>query len=257
MLVAERQEKIVEIVNEKGSVRVSELSQIFGVTEETIRRDLEKLESDGRLRRSHGGAVSFKVNQTETPYFEREVTNVVEKKEVAREALNYIEPHDRIILDASSTAWYMAKILPDVQLTVLTNSMKVAMELANKEKISVICSGGNLSSSSLSFVGHLAERSLELYHVNKAFISCKGLHPEWGISESNEMQALVKRKMIDISDKVYLLADFSKFGVKAFSSVSDFDLVDMIITDSKTDKQQIQQFKDFSVKVIRSKQTDD
>ncbi|MDQ0338690.1 DeoR/GlpR family transcriptional regulator of sugar metabolism [Caldalkalibacillus uzonensis] len=253
MLVAERQEKIVEIVNERGSVRVSELSQIFGVTEETIRRDLEKLEHEGRLKRSHGGAISISGN-SEIPYFEREVVNVEEKKEVAKATLNYIEPHDSIILDASSTAWYVAKILPDIPLTVVTNSMKVAFELANKEKIAVISTGGNLTPASLSFIGPLAERSLELYHVNKAFISCHGLHPKWGISESNELQALVKRKMIDIADRVYLLADYSKFGVQAFTLLCDLDKIEMIITDSKTDQALIQQFEDVSVQVTRAKE---
>ncbi len=134
MLVAERHEKITALVNEKGSIRVSELSQIFKVTEETIRRDLEKLENEGKLQRSHGGAVSIKEQDIEAPYFEREIRNVKEKMVVAEEAIKFVSTNDRIILDASTTAWYMAKRLPDLPLTVLTNSMKVAMKLANREK---------------------------------------------------------------------------------------------------------------------------
>ncbi len=138
MLVAERYDKIVSLVNERGSIRVSELSELCGVTEETIRRDLDRLEQQGKLRRSHGGAVSVKETQAETPYFEREVMHQEEKKRIAKAAVARIEPHDRIALDASSTAWYMASILPDVPLTVLTNSIKVALELSSKEKIEVI-----------------------------------------------------------------------------------------------------------------------
>jgi DeoR/GlpR family transcriptional regulator of sugar metabolism len=253
MLVAERHANIIEIVNDKGSIRVSELSQIFNVTEETIRRDLEKLENEGQLRRSHGGAVSIKESHTEPSYFEREITNVEEKKEVATEALRYIQPQDRIILDASSTACYMAKILPDIPLTVLTNSMKVAMELAGKEQISVIVTGGTLLPRSLSFVGPLVENALGLYHVNKMFMSCKGLHPKWGISDSNEMQALVKKKFMEVSDKVYLLADHSKLGVKSFSRVAALNEIDAVITDSKTDSANIQAYKDASVEVICSR----
>lgn len=251
MLVAERQQKIVDLVNERGSIRVSELSQIFEVTEETIRRDLDYLENVGKLRRSHGGAVSIKTEQPEIPYFEREVTNVQEKREIAEQALKYISPGDRIILDASTTAWYMAKILPDMPLTVLTNSIKVAMELSGKEKIDVISTGGILLSKSLSYVGPLAERSLDMYHVNKAFISCQGLHLQRGVSESNEMQALVKRRMIDIADQVFLLADYSKFGVQAFTHVASFDQIDLVITDSKTDITYIRQLEELAVQVIQ------
>lgn len=252
MLVAERHEKITALVNEKGSIRVSELSQIFKVTEETIRRDLEKLENDGKLQRSHGGAVSIKDPDVEAPYFEREVRNVKEKMAVAEEAVKYVAANDRIILDASTTAWYMAKRLPDIPLTVLTNSMKVAMELVNREKVSVIAVGGSLLQKSLSFVGPQTNNALESYHVNKAFISCQGIHIERGISDSNEMQALVKKKMIEISDEIYLLADYTKFGVQAFSRVATMDAIDFVITDSKTTQEQIEEFRDLPIKVIRS-----
>lgn len=143
MLVAERYEKIVSLVNERGSIRVSELSDLCQVTEETIRRDLDRLEQAGRLRRSHGGAVSVKDAAThpEIPYAVREITNADEKKRIALEAIKRIQPKDRILLDASSTAWYMATDVPDVALTVLTNSIKVATELSSKEKIEVISTG--------------------------------------------------------------------------------------------------------------------
>lgn len=253
MLVAERHAKIVDILNEKGSIRVTELSQIFRVTEETIRRDLERLEAEGKLCRSHGGAIRCKENTSEPPYFEREVIHVEEKMEVAREALQYIKPYDRIILDASSTAWYMAKILPDLPLTVLTNSMKVGLELANKEKISVIVTGGKMLTKSLSFVGPLTETALDEYRVNKVFMSCQGIDREWGVSDSNEMQAIVKKKFMSVSNQVYLLVDNSKFGIKSFSRVSSLAEIDFIITDSKTDNSQVQLFREAGIEVKRSR----
>ncbi len=251
MLAAERYEKIVDLVNERGSIRVSELSEICQVTEETIRRDLDRLEEAGRLRRSHGGAVSVKDEQPEIPYFEREVTYAEEKKRIAEEAVQVIQPHDRILLDASSTAWYMASYLPDIPLTVLTNSIKVATELSSKEKIEVISSGGILAPRSLSFVGPLAERSLDVYHVDKAFLSCKGVHLERGISESNELQARVKQKMIDISNKVYLLADSSKFGVQAFIHVSGLHTIDTIITDRKAPGDMLGSLQEQGIQVMK------
>lgn len=249
MLVAERYDKIVQLVNERGSIRVTELSELCQVTEETIRRDLDRLEQAGRLRRSHGGAVSVKDQQPEIPYFEREVTRADEKKRIAEEAVKLIHPKDRILLDASTTAWYMAASMPDIPLTVLTNSIKVAMELSSKEKIEVISTGGILASRSLSYVGPLAERSLDAYHVDKAFFSCKGVHLERGISESNELQARIKHKMVGMADQVILLADSSKFGVQAFTHVADLSDIHTIITDGRVSSELLLQLKEKQIAV--------
>ncbi|MDL4839593.1 DeoR/GlpR family DNA-binding transcription regulator [Aquibacillus rhizosphaerae] len=253
MLVAERQQKIVELVNDRKSIRVTELSSIFSVTEETIRRDLEKLENDEKLLRSHGGAIRItKPNDSmEIPYSEREITNVLEKKEISLEAIKLVVEEDKIILDASTTAWYMAKALPDIPMTVLTNSIKVAMELSVKKQITVISTGGTLSPKSLSYVGPLAEMSLESYHVNKAFISCKGLHLERGISESDEQQARIKKKMIDSADSVYIMVDHSKIGLQSFARLNGLDVIDCIITDSKIDPRTMKQLTDRSLKLIK------
>ncbi|MCZ8511966.1 DeoR/GlpR family DNA-binding transcription regulator [Paenibacillus filicis] len=256
MLVAERWHKIVGLVNERGSIRVTELSEIFQVTEETIRRDLDKLENEGKLLRSHGGAVSIRTETEqvqEIPYPERETMNTEQKRIIAEEAIRQIRENDRIILDASSTAWYMAQILPDWPLTVLTNSIKVAMELSQKEKVQVISTGGLLSSRSLSYVGPLAERSLRSYHVDKAFISCKGLHSERGLSESNEMQALIKTKMIDIADQVFVLADYSKFGQQAFAHVSDWRPTLTVITDDGASSAELDKLSEKGIRWLQAR----
>lgn len=251
MLVAERYDFIVGLVNERGSIRVTELSELCQVTEETIRRDLDRLEQAGRLRRSHGGAVSVKdkEQQPEIPYFEREVAQAEEKKRIAAAAIKHIEPQDRILLDASTTAWYMAASMPDIPLTVLTNSIKVAMELSSKERIEVISTGGILASRSLSYVGPLAERSLDAYHVDKAFFSCKGVHLERGVSESNELQARIKHRMVGMADQVYLVADSSKFGVQAFTHVADLSSIDHIVTDGGLSPELAAQLKEKGIAV--------
>ncbi|HWJ76966.1 MAG TPA: DeoR/GlpR family DNA-binding transcription regulator [Niallia sp.] len=232
MLVVERRRKIVELVNQRLSIRVTELSEIFSVTEETIRRDLEKLEKDGLLSRSHGGAVSVEKEPSEVPFMEREVTNAKEKKAIAMEAVKLIEPGEQIVMDGSTTAWFMASELPDMPLTVITNSIKVALELSKKEHIKVISTGGMLLSKSLSYVGPLAERSLESYHVSKLFLSCKGIHISSGLSDANEWQALLKKQMMNITSETILLVDSSKFGVKTFTHIAGMDKIDRIITDS-------------------------
>ncbi|GAF64828.1 putative transcriptional regulator [Bacillus sp. TS-2] len=233
MLVEERYQRIVTLVNERGSIRVSELSQICDVTEETIRRDLAKLEKMKRLVRSHGGAVSILQTPTEVPYTTREVMNAEAKKKIAKEALALIHEGERIFLDASTTAWYTASSLPNLPLTVLTNSVKVTMALAEKDQIEVISLGGHLTHNSLSFVGPLAERSLETYYVNKAFLSCQGVHTDRGLSDSNENQARLKQKVISSSEHVVLMADSSKMGVKAFTKIADLHSVHTFVTDQE------------------------
>ncbi|MEW4369483.1 DeoR/GlpR family DNA-binding transcription regulator [Paenibacillus kandeliae] len=249
MLVAERYDMIIKLVNEKGSMRVTELSERCQVTEETIRRDLDRLERQGMLKRSHGGAVSVKDEQPETPFSEREIIHAEEKRRIAEEAVKRIQPNDRILLDASTTAWYMAASLPDIPLTVLTNSIRVATQLSNREKIQVISTGGQLVQRSLSFVGPLAERSLDTYYVNTLFLSCQGVHLERGVSESNELQGRVKQKMVGMADRVILLADASKFGVQAFAHVMNLDEVDELITDQRLPSETVRLLEEHDIRV--------
>ncbi|MEI3606465.1 DeoR/GlpR family DNA-binding transcription regulator [Pseudogracilibacillus sp. SE30717A] len=248
MLVMERHKKIIDTVNEKGSIRVTELSKMFNLTEETIRRDLEKLEQEGKLMRSHGGAVALQ--EEDTPYFQREMVNVKEKQKIADTALSFIDEGDSILLDASSTSWFLAKKLPNIPLTVITNSIRVTMELAEKRNIHVIGTGGNLSRTSLSFTGPLTIQTLDYYHADKAFISCKALHNAWGISDANDMQAMVKKKMLETADVNYLLIDHSKIGKKAISFVADFTNIQNIITDEAADESYLNELKSNGVKIL-------
>jgi DeoR/GlpR family transcriptional regulator of sugar metabolism len=137
-------------------------------------------------------------------------------------------------------------------LTVLTNSIQVATELSSRDKIEVISTGGQLAQRSLSFVGPLAERSLETYHVDKLFLSCKGVHLEGGgISESNELQARLKQKMVGISDQVILLADTSKFGVRAFARVTGLSAVHAVITDQSLNDDLIERLNRYDISITR------
>ncbi|MBE0344258.1 DeoR/GlpR transcriptional regulator, partial [Paenibacillus sp. 28ISP30-2] len=172
----------------------------------------DRLEQAGRLRRSHGGAVSVKNEQPETPYAVREIMNAEEKRRIAEEAVKQIQPHDRILLDASTTAWYMASILPDIPLTILTNSIRVATELAGKEKIEVISTGGQLLQRSLSFVGPLAERSLESYYVDKLLLSSRVVQLDRGISESKGLQGRLTQQWVHIKSEDNTFDLRSRFG---------------------------------------------
>jgi len=235
MLAAERHRKILSLVERQGSAKVTDLADSFAVTQETIRRDLERLESEGKLLRRRGGAINLSSHHRDTPFAERQIRNVQEKMAIAAEALRRIEPGDCILLDASTTSLQMAVQMPDLPVTVVTNGIKVVLEFAARPHVTCICVGGTLSTDSISFLGPVSESVLKEYHVDKLFLSCKGFDLKRGCSDNNELQAKLKHAMLSMSNKRYLLADHSKFGMKAlsvFGSARDFD---EIITDEKLD----------------------
>lgn len=232
MFAEERQQKILTLLEESGSVKVNYLSKTFHVTEETIRRDLEKLESENQLKRTHGGAIIVEMkNDDDIPFNEREVLMVKEKRSIARAAVKLIKEQDVIFLDAGSTAMYVAKALLNIKIRVLTNSLLVAFELNKKSNIEIIVTGGNVTEHSLSLVGPATIRSIQHYHVNKMFFSCKGFDPTWGISDSNEQQAAVKKAVMGMAEEIILLVDHSKINKRSFVYIESTDVLHTIIVD--------------------------
>lgn len=252
MLAAERRKKICELLEENDAVRVTELSVTFSVTEETIRRDLEKLEKDQKVIRQHGGAIKYAHTDGEIHFSEREILRVREKKMIAELASTLVQEGDKILLDASTTAWFLASNLPNIPLIVITNSVQVVNELVDKDKIEVISTGGRYSSRSHSFVGPLAERSVMHYRVNKAFISCTGAHILSGVSDSSELQAIIKSLMVAHSDEVILMMDSSKANSHAFAHITDIEKINYLITDTKINAKFKIQAEELGIKVLQA-----
>ncbi|MFV0416368.1 MAG: DeoR/GlpR family DNA-binding transcription regulator [Chthoniobacterales bacterium] len=233
MLAPERHRRILNLLTSQESVRTIDLARLFKVTEETVRRDLEKLDADGELVRTHGGAIRSSENRRDLPLTSRETMNVVEKQSIARHALKSITEGETILLDASSTAFELAVLLPDIRLTVLTNGLKIALELATRPAMQVVLVGGSLNTSSLSCVGPLSDQILASHNIEKAFLSCRGIDAKRGLSEANEQHAHLRRRIIALSQETCLLADHSKLGLKSsffFASLTD---IDYLITDRK------------------------
>lgn len=251
MLATERHRNIIKHLEENQIVKVTELSKSLNVTEETIRRDLEKLETKNKLKRTHGGAVPLEDrDDDEIPFSDRKILYKKEKLEVAIKAVSLVVEKDIIFLDASTTALYLSRLLPNIELTILTNSMSVAIELAKKPKVKVILTGGTVSENSLSLVGPTAIRSIEHFHVDKTFFSCKGFDKEWGVSDSNEQQANVKRRIIKNSDEVILLIDHSKLGQKSFANIDDKKVLDYIVVDGSANIELVNNMVSKHTKVI-------
>ncbi len=231
MLALERHRRILDLVQTQGAVRTSEVARELAVTEETVRRDFEKLEQDGQLVRSHGGAARMEPGRRDLPLSSREAEHVAEKQQIARMALPHLTAGQTVLFDASSTVFEMARIMPDMALTVLTPALKVAVELASRPSIQVVLTGGVINPRSLSCQGPLADQALDCYHVQKAFLSCRGIDAARGLSEANDEQARLKRRMIELADHTCLLADHSKFGLKSSFFFAKPGDIETLITD--------------------------
>jgi len=231
MLALERHRKLIECLNARGSVRTAEVATELGVTEETVRRDFERLETDGQLVRTHGGALRLDVSRREFPMRERMAQNASAKARIARAAMQRVAEGSTVFFDASTTILQLAAILPDKPLTVITNSLQVALSLVEKTHITVCLLGGRLAQSSLSCTGWAAMQCLEMNRIDTAFISCRGLDPALGLSDAAEEQAQLKRQVVLRASEVVLLADQTKAGLSSsffFAKNSD---VDFWITD--------------------------
>ncbi len=251
MLAPERQKFILDELHKDGAVTVSRLATSLDVTEETIRRDLEKLEKQESLRRTHGGAVPIDGTTYELSLEKRKSTNVEVKQKLAAIAANHVVSGDTIFLDASTTTFFMAKEIKKLKnITVITNSLRVIAELCSCEHIKLIAVGGIVSSNQ-SFVGSLSERSIrESYFANKMFFSSKGVTKENGILESNEQECGIKQSMLSNSEVKYFLCDGAKIGRVSFAKLTSLGDIDYIITDKIPDEEFVSALEDNNVKLV-------
>lgn len=232
MFNIERKTKLLSHLSEKGSILVKDASQMFGVTEETIRRDLKELENQGLLLRTHGGAITTDDVKSEFPLEIRQGINMTGKNAIGREAAKLVKDGDTIMLDASTSSLFLARHIKEKKsLTVITNAEKIVFELSNCEEITLISTGGILRRKSMSYVGKSAQAALENYVADKVFFSCKGFLPERGLMDSNEQESQIKRTMISRSQKAIFLCDKTKFGRIGCETVAKLDDIHIIVTD--------------------------
>jgi DeoR/GlpR family transcriptional regulator of sugar metabolism len=250
MLAAERRKKIIELVHQDKRVLVSDLSRMFEVTEETIRRDLEKLEKDGILSRTYGGAMLNRHTNEDLPFVTRNAINTDIKRDIALKALNLIKDGDTLMADPSSTAFEFLKLLGNKSnLTIITNSIHILHEFANSN-MNIISTGGSLRYRSLSLVGPIAHETIQRYNVDTAVISCKGIDMDKGITDSNEPECELKKYMLRQADKVILLADHTKFDRTAFTNLVELNKIDYLITDQKPSEPWLKCLDEHNIEVL-------
>ena len=232
MLAIERRSMILNQLKNDKVVLVSDMSAKFSVSEETIRRDMEKLEQEGYATRTYGGAI-YNEDSRELPYEVRKRTNVAAKEKIAAEVAKMIKDGDYVMLDESTTSMYVARALkPRRNITLITNSIEIVLELAGDvQGWNIHCTGGLLKPYALAFTGHRAESVISAYHVNFAILSCEGLDIDAGYTDSREDNAMMKRAMINSAKKVILVADSGKFGKTSFISVGKLSELDTLVTE--------------------------
>lgn len=233
MLAIERRNAILARLSMEGKVVVSDLSREFKVTEETIRRDLEKLDNDGLAKKTYGGAVKVENFNTDLPFHIRKQSNVESKQKIAEIIASMIKDGDYIMLDASTTALNVVKaIMHRKKITIITNSIEILLELANKPDWTVISTGGTLKEGGLSLVGYQAEKMVEGFHVDLAVCSCKGIDVNSGVTDSNERDSQIKKAFFGSATRKVLAVDSSKFDKVSFVKVCGLNEVDYVVTET-------------------------
>ncbi len=251
MLAIERRNEILTKLSTDGKVLVADLAKEFDVTEETIRRDLEKLDNDGLARKTYGGAVKNENFNIDLPFHVRKQTNVESKKRIAALIGDMINDGDYIMLDSSTTALCVIKsILHKKNITLITNSIEILIELCNKPEWNILSTGGMLKEGGLSLVGYQAEKMISGFHVDLAICSCKGIDEFNGITDSNERDAEIKKSFFKSANHRLLAVDSSKFDRASFVKVCGINEVDTIVTEEKPSEIWLERLKQNNVKVV-------
>lgn len=251
MYAVERRQWIVDRVREQGRVEVNALAEELRVTPETIRRDLAVLEGLGMVRRAHGGAIPVERLRYEEELSSRDQLLRREKEAIAIKALDEVPRSGTVILDAGSTTAHLADALPrDRELTVVTNSIPIALRLASVANFQVITVGGRLRSKTLAEVDAWALRSLSEITVDVAFLGTNGVTEHRGLSTADPAEAEVKRAMVRSANRVVVMADHTKWGEQKFVTFASLRDVDVLVTDSKVPRELVAQVEAAGPKVV-------
>ncbi|HBT48462.1 MAG: Transcriptional regulator of sugar metabolism [Caldanaerobacter subterraneus] len=245
MLVSTRREKIKEIILKKKAVKVSELCEIFKVSDETIRRDLEELERQGLIERNYGGAV-LKENIVVPPLVKRFKEHIEEKQRIAAKAVTEIKEGNVIFLDAGSTTYHIAKAIKSLKgITVITNALNVATELSTNPDINLFITGGKLKHDNQSMVGFETVNCIGKYNIDILFLGTGGISVEKGLTTSDIFEAEAKKAMIRSASRVIVVADSSKFGKVAMVSFATFNDIEKIITAGEENREIVEQLTEY------------
>ncbi len=251
MVAEHRKQKISELLKQNDSVRVTELSELFDVSEVTVRNYLSDMEKKGLLTRVHGGAVS-----SYKPYYsmnltQRLETNQHEKVDIAERVASLIRPNDTVMLNSGTTTLLAFRKFPsEYSLNIVTNSISIALEASGNPNYNVILIGGSVNTKYQFTFGADAVKQLGNYHADKLILSVDGVDLAQGFSTYYDKESDIDAAMIAQSDTCIVAADYSKFGHNAFVKISDVSVADCIVTNASADEAVLEEIKLLGVEVV-------
>ena len=250
MITEQRKQKILDLIKQNNTVKVTELSKLFNVSEVTIRNYLTSMEKKGLLTRTHGGAVnSYK------PYYSMNLTqrlesNLSEKLVIAEEVAEFIKPNDTIMINSGTTTLLTFRKIPaEYNLNIVTNSVAIALEASSNPNFNVILIGGSVNTKYQFTFGSDAVRQLREYHADKLILSVDGVDINHGLTTFYDKEVEVDMAMIEHSSCHIIAADYSKFNRSAFAKISDISVADYIVTNAPMDQKQINEFVKHGIKI--------
>lgn len=247
----DRRQAIFDQLEQAGRVTVANLASHFGVSEMTIRRDLEALERRGLIRRVHGGAVSAVSLSYEPPFELRAERNVEGKQRIGKAAAGLIDDGETIVLDVGSTTLHVAESLKGKRtLTVLTPSLRIAEVLAGTPGIRLMLTGGVVRPGEFSLIGDAAVRAFDDFVFDTVVLGVGGLHPEAGATEYNLDDAAVKIRALSAATRCIVVADRSKLGKVAFAKVCPLSRIDVVVTDAAPEDPEVRFLHETDIEVV-------
>lgn len=250
-----RRELILEELETKRTVYVSELSKQFGISEVSIRRDLDQLERKGLLKRVHGGAVALANGQLGQPHTEKLQQFMEEKERIGRAAAALIQPGERIIFDSGTTVVQVARTIPqelltEGNLTVITGSIPVVQTIGHWKSVQTIILGGIYLSTFETTVGPQTVSNLQGLHADKMFLGADGMTLSHGLTTANILEAEVDQAMVDAATEIIAVADSSKIGVAGLATIIPLERLDKLVTDANAPPDFIEAVRQLGVEVL-------
>ncbi|WP_251861682.1 DeoR/GlpR family DNA-binding transcription regulator [Clostridium sp. Marseille-Q2269] len=250
MLPVERENYIIEKLNQLGSVKVEDAANELNVSLMTIRRDFDRLQEKGILYRSYGGAVKRSIYLSEQAYDLKKISNISIKEKIAEKALSIVKEGDSIFLDAGTTTFELSKRLSEIKnITVITNDLKIALELyQNNIKTYVV--GGRVQEETGCIIGPTADEFISNIKVNLAFLGTSGIDSDFKLSTPTFEKASLKKRIVKSASYSVLLTDSSKFNNESFVNIFSIELLNCIITDKKFNKDESKYLESLNVTVV-------
>jgi DeoR/GlpR family transcriptional regulator of sugar metabolism len=252
MLRERRQQAILEELERAGSVSVAALSRRLGVSDMTVRRDLEELSARNMLRKVHGGAVPVPKTAAEPHFVQKQKLNRAEKRVIARAALGFVNDGDTVAFSAGTTTWQVAEALKRERgsLTFITNSTNIALTLQENGWEQIVLSGGMFRTPSDALVGPFADRTIRTLNADVLFLGVHGVDTEAGLTTPNVAEAETDGCLIEAAQKVVVVVDHSKFGIVALAKIAPLSRVDVLVTDDGADSEMLREIELAGVRVV-------